>query len=179
MKEFLSGAVFFLLGVLAGGYFFSSENVVVETITKVEERVDTIVVEKPAEVRYKTLRETILVEARDTVTQHDTFFVRLPLEEREYRRDEFYAVVSGYDPRLTHIEVYPKTTIVTKTEMVMQKNHVSVGMELGYGESMSMPAYIEYERMLHRNVGVYGKAVRDMSSGTSGVAVGARVRFGW
>ena len=161
MKEFLSGAIIFLLGSLAGGFLFSSEKEIVTTVTEIEERVDTVVIEKPAETRYETLRETILVELRDTVTERDTLFVRLPLEKREYKRDDFYAEVTGVEPRLTYIEVYPKTKIVTKTERVTPKWRFAafVGLDYKKGKDLyilpNIGAEIAWKRLsAHAEVGI-------------------------
>lgn len=179
MKDFLSGAIIFLLGSLAGGFLFSSEKEVVKTVTEIEERVDTVVIEKPAETRYETLRETILVEVRDTVTERDTLFVRLPLEKREYRRDDFYAEVTGVEPRLTYIEVYPKTQIVKVTERVMPKNELSFGFDVGYTGRFYTPIYFQYSRMLHKNIDFNAKVVYDLTCRSYGAEVGLEFGFGW
>lgn len=50
----------------------------------------------------------------DTVRIRDTLFVALDREVREYPGEDYKAQVSGVDPRLDWIEVYPKTSIVTK-----------------------------------------------------------------
>ena len=179
MKEFLSGAIIFLLGSLAGGFLFSSEKEVVTTVTEIEERVDTLVIEKPAETRYETLRETILVEVRDTVTLRDTLFVRLPLEKRTYKRDEFYAEVTGVEPRLTYIEVYPKTKIVTKTERVMPKNGLSFGFDVGYTGRFYTPIYFQYSRRLHKHIDMNARIVYELTQKSYGAEVGLEFGFGW
>lgn len=81
-------------------------------------------------------KDSILVQVRDTLWIHDTLYMSLPLETREYRRDEFYAVVAGYDPRLIHIEVYPKTMVISKTETTTIKQspwRYSLDVALNYG----------------------------------------------
>lgn len=179
MKEFLSGAIIFLLGSLAGGFLFSSEKEVVKTVTEIEERVDTVVIEKPAETRYETLRETILVEVRDTVIERDTLFVRLPLEKREYRRDDFYAEVTGYEPRLIHIEVYPKTQIVKVTERVTPKNELSFGFDVGYTGRFYTPIYFQYSRRLHKHIDMNARIVYDLTQKSYGAEAGLEFGFGW
>lgn len=179
MKEFLSGAIIFLLGSLAGGFLFSSEKEVVKTVTEIEERVDTVVIEKPAETRYETLRETILVEVRDTVTLRDTLFIRFPLEKRTYRRDDFYAEVTGVEPRLTYIEVYPKTKIVTKTERVMPRNELSFGFDVGYTGRFYTPIYFQYSRRLHKHIDMNARIVYDLTCRSYGAEVGVEFGFGW
>lgn len=98
---------------------------------------DTIRLEKPAEIRYVRTKEVIKVPIHDTVRIHDTTFLLLKKEVREYRDSMYYAKVSGYDPSLDYIEVYPKTTTISKTETVVQKPSpwrygVTVGLDYGW-----------------------------------------------
>ena len=172
-----------LLAGLTGGYFLRgalhscpvTELVQTDTL-KVR---DTIKVASPPEDKREPLTKTVKVEVRDTIRIRDTLYISLPLEKRTYKREDFYAEVTGYDPRLTYIEVYPETKIVTNTERIVHRNHVSAGTEIGYASDFMLPFYVEYERMLCRNVGVYGRVMHDMHEGVSGVSVGARIRFGW
>lgn len=141
---------------------------------------DTHTIEKP--VPYKvTVTDTLLKEVTDTVRLKDTLYVRLPLEKREYRRDEFYAVVTGYDPRLTHIEVYPKTVYVTEVQKqtVRQRNYLSVGAEAVYIGTPFLPVYLEYERKLHRNFSLNARVMHDVISQENGVSVGVKAQIGW
>ena len=140
---------------------------------------ETIRVVSPPEIRYETLRETILVEVRDTVTKRDTLFVRLPLEKREYRRDDFYAEVTGVEPRLTYIEVYPKTKIVTKTERVMPKNELSFGFDVGYAGRFYTPIYFQYSRRLHKHIDMNARIVYDLTCRSYGAEAGLEFGFGW
>lgn len=94
---------------------------------------DTIRVESPAETRTEYVKEQILVPVRDTLWKHDTCYVSLPLEKRTYKREEFYAEVTGYEPRLTYIEVYPQTTTITQTEKAARRTRWGVGVQVGYG----------------------------------------------
>jgi len=55
-----------------------------------------------------------LFPVTDTVRIQDTLFVALPREVREYPGEDYRAQVSGVDPSLDWIEVYPKTKIVTQ-----------------------------------------------------------------
>lgn len=59
-----------------------------------------------------------LFPVTDTVRIHDTLFVALPREVREYPGEDYRAQVSGVDPSLDWIEVYPKTKIVTQSVQV-------------------------------------------------------------
>lgn len=87
---------------------------VVRTIVRTER------VEVPI-VRYDTIREVVEVE--------------IPIEAKEYKSEEYYAIVEGYNPRLKSIEVYPRTAYITTTETIKDRKRwgVSVGVQGGYG----------------------------------------------
>ena len=55
-------------------------------------------------------------KARDTVYIRDTVWVELSMEEREYKAEDYRAVVGGYSPYLKSIEVYPTTKYINTTE---------------------------------------------------------------
>jgi hypothetical protein len=104
----------------------------------------------------------------------------LQKEVKEYKGEEYFAKVGGYKPSLDYIEVYPKTTIITKTDRIApDKNKVSLGVNVGYLEAFSIPIYIEYERMLHKNVGVHARVVYNLPSKNFGAEAGASVNLGW
>lgn len=154
------------------------ETTIVERDTTVV--VDTHIVEKP--VPYKvTVTDTLLKEVTDTVRLNDTLYVRLPLEKREYRRDEFYAVVAGYEPRLIHMEVYPKTVYVTEVQkqIVRQRNYFSLGTEILYADMLHAYIYAEYERMLQQNVCLSVRALHDIPTQSNGFSVGIKAQLGW
>lgn len=154
------------------------ETTIVERDTTVV--VDTHIVEKPVPVRV-TVTDTMYAVVRDTVRINDTLYVSLPLERKEYRRDEFYAVVSGYNPALIHMEVFPKTVYVTEKqrETVSQRNYLSVGAEMLYADAFHTYIYAEYERMLHRNVSFSFKALHDIPTQSNGVSIGIKAQIGW
>lgn len=141
---------------------------------------DTITIEKPIPVS-KIVTDTMLVVVRDTIRIKDTLYISLPREKKVYNDEEYYAEVSGYMPSLDVIQVYPKTKFVTETqrETVRQRNFVSAGTEVSYIESLSAQFYVEYERMLHRNVGMNVRAIYDAQSGNKGVSVGIKAQLGW
>ena len=110
----------------------------IEQIVKIDTlvRYDTIKIDKPVEVRYVQTTKTIRVPVRDTIRLKDTTYVVLPKETKEYRDSQYYAKVSGYQPSLDYIEVYPKTTTVTKTETIVQSRsplYYSLDLQLDYG----------------------------------------------
>ena len=179
VKKILIALAVFLLGVVGGLLLRTPrevEKVVVQRDTTVV--VDTHIVEKPVPVRV-TVTDTLLKEVTDTVRINDTLYVSLPLERKEYRRDDFYAVVAGYNPSLIHIEVYQKTVYVTERETVSQRNYLSVGAEMLYADAFHTYIYAEYERMLHRNVSFSFKALHDIPTQSNGVSIGIKAQIGW
>lgn len=131
-----------LIPILAGVVGYLAGNNHLREAAKMVQRdtlivYDTIRLEKPAEIRYVRTKEVIKVPIHDTMRIHDTTFLLLQKEIREYRDSMYYAKVSGYDPSLDYIEVYPKTTTISKTETVMQKPsplryEVTVGVDYGW-----------------------------------------------
>ncbi|MDR2911320.1 MAG: hypothetical protein LBV47_08180, partial [Bacteroidales bacterium] len=56
-------------------------------------------------------------------------------EQKEYKTDDYRAVIEGYVANLLSMEVYPETQIITKTKTVTvtKKNQWGVGIQAGYG----------------------------------------------
>lgn len=96
--------------------------------------VDTLIVEKPTLLTQKVV-DTIYVPVRKT----DTLFVKLPREEKTYRDSTYLAVVSGYQPSLDRIEIYPRTEtkIVTIQTEKKVKTRWGLGVQAGYGFSVN------------------------------------------
>lgn len=141
---------------------------------------DTIRETYPIEKSKEVVRKEYVV-VRDTLRIKDTLYLSLPMERRVYGSDDFYAEVTGYKPSLDYIEVFPKTRIIkeTITQSVTNRNALSIGMELGYMNALSLPIYLEYERMFQRNVGIYGRMMYDLNAGQFGVSAGVNIQFEW
>ena len=116
---------------------------------------DTHIIEKPVLVE-RTRKETLLVEVHDTTRIRDTLYIALPMESKTYKGEEYYAEVSGYQPSLDRIEVYPKTVVISKTETTTLEPspwHVSLDMGLDYSRmeakyiSPNIGAEIGYKRL--------------------------------
>ena len=72
----------------------------------------------------------------DTLRVRDTVYSVLNRQIKEYRDSLYYAQVSGYDPTLDFIEVYPRTVVISKTETTTQnpspwRYEVTVGLDYG------------------------------------------------
>lgn len=183
MKKFILLLAIMMVGVVAGMWLcrlsYEPERVV-EVQKDTTFLIDTLVIEMPSETKRETIKESVLVEVRDTMWIHDTCYIALPLEKRTYRRDEFYAEVTGYEPRLTYIEVYPKTVTISETERVKEKkNYLAVGVEAGWCVTPSIPIYLEYTRMLHKNVELNAGVFHDLVLGETGFRIGVNANVGW
>lgn len=86
---------------------FKSDTVVVR---------DTIVYDHPVEVE-KWKEKTVYIAIKDTQIVHttDSVYVVLEREKKAYSGEDYKAIVSGVQPSLDFIEVFPKTTIITNT----------------------------------------------------------------
>ena len=147
------------LGCYLMGYFRAREHfrdttkmVQVDTVT----RYDTICIPAPVEIRYEKLTETLILPKVDTLRLRDTVYLVVNREIKEYRDSLFYARVSGYQPSLDYIEVYPKTMVISKTETTTPKPspwHVSLDVGLDYTKmgaqhlSPNIGAEIGYKRV--------------------------------
>ena len=101
---------------------------------------DTLLVERPVPVEVRVV-DTMLVAAVDTVQVRvrDTVrvMVQVPRETRVYGDSTFRAQVSGYRPSLDWVEVYPQTTVVTRTISVDSRKRWGIGVQAGYGAYVS------------------------------------------
>lgn len=189
MKSFVKFLVATAIGVLLGHFLHVALPSKQEPF--VEEKADTVFVhdtftiEKPApkDSNENKVIDTMYVAVTDTVVKNDTTYIPLPRESKTYGDDRFTAVVSGYKPSLDRLELYIESQTVTKylipEPQKPKMNFLSAGIEAAYVGNFSLPIYLEYERMLHENVGVYGKAGYDLATKNIGAGIGIRARFGW
>lgn len=184
-KNIIIGALLLVVGTVTGwlcrGYHFrDTAEVVVQPDTVFV--MDTIEIEKP-DLKESKVVDTMYVEVRDTVVKNDTTFIALPRESKTYGDERFTAVVSGYKPSLDRLEIYIESQVVTKYLIPEPKkpkmNYLSGGIEAAYMGAFSVPIYLEYERMLHENVGIYAVGMYDLSLKQPGAKIGVRAKFGW
>lgn len=126
-----------LMGVWLIGYIIgrnhipdATEKVQIDTLV----RHDTIRVDSPVEIRRIETTDTLILPITDTIRVRDTVYMVLNRQIKEYKDSLYYAKVSGYDPSLDFIEVYPKTTTISKTETIVQESSpwrygVNIGLD--------------------------------------------------
>ena len=132
-------AALLVVGAFIGGWFAGKGRRQVisqrDTVTTVITIRDTITQYQPEYIT-KTVIRRELVEVTDTVTINDTTYISLPVERKEYRDSNYFAVVTGIRPELEKISVFPKTQIITETitQTVQSKTtRFGVGVQVGFG----------------------------------------------
>lgn len=165
------------IGWLCRGCFHADKTPIAQRDTIIYR--DTIREPYPPEISKEAVGKEYVV-VRDTLRIKDTLYLSLPMERRVYGNDDFYAEVTGYKPSLDYIEVFPKTKIITERIVERRKmNSLSAGIELGYMNGLTLPIYLEYERMLHKNASFYARVLYDIPSQSYGFGLGAKVSIGW
>ena len=97
---------------------------------------DTITVSTPKEAaKPRPLHDTLYFPVTDSVLveRTDTLFLPLEREQREYGDSTYRAWVSGVEPRLDSILIFPKTMVITKPTPVVVKRRLDVGLQAGVG----------------------------------------------
>jgi hypothetical protein len=134
-------ALIVFVGCVVGAFFFGRSTMRTDIVRTEVER-DTIIVRDtireyyPQEVErvvVRTERVEVPIIVRDTI--REVVEVEIPIEEREYKSEEYYAIIGGYKPYLKSIEVYPRTAYINSTETIKKRKHwgVSLGVQGGYG----------------------------------------------
>ena len=129
------------VGCCVGSFLFGRSTMRTEVVRTEIER-DTIIVRDtireyyPQEVErvvVRTERVEVPIIVRDTI--REVIEVEIPIEEKEYKSEEYYAIIGGYMPYLKSIEVYPRTEYINATETITKRKRwgVSLGVQAGYG----------------------------------------------
>ena len=107
-----------------GGYDYASKHCYnVSTVTDTIVKRDTIISVPDTVYREVALGEkTVKVVIHDTLCKIDTVEVALPYVQREYRDSNYNAWVSGYEPALDSIKVFPRTVTVHERVTVKEKS---------------------------------------------------------
>ena len=94
---------------------------------------------------HKVTHDTIKIVMNDTIVRRDTIY--LEREQRVYEDEEYKAFVSGFQPRLDSIYVYPKTIYETKVSTRKEWRQFTYGVQVGMGVVMpfnSSPSFGGY-----------------------------------
>ena len=181
MKKILPYLILMIVGI-AIGWLSRRPLIRPETIIQRDTlvRVDTVKESYPVPVRDEIV-DTLRIVVRDTIRVKDTLYVNVPLKKKLYASSEYYAEVSGYRPSLDYIEVYPKTKIVKEyvSQPTTNRSTLGFGIEPNYMNTLSILIYLEYGRMLHNNIEIYGQIAYDLPSKSFGAGIGAKVSVGW
>ena len=181
MKKYILLLAILVIGIVIG-WLCRQSCIRPETIIQRDTlvRVDTVKVSYPVPIRDEIV-DTLRIVVRDTIRVKDTLYVNVPLEKKLYASSEYYAEVSGYRPSLDYIEVYPKTKIVKEyiSQPATNRNTLSFGIEPSYLNTLSIPIYLEYGRMLHKNVEIYGQIAYDLQIKSWGAGIGIKAQLEW
>lgn len=74
--------------------------------------------------------DTLRIAVQRVDTLRDSVYIPVPIERREYRTDDYRAVISGYRPRLDLMEIYRRTRTVTVTP---KPKRWGIGPTAGFG----------------------------------------------
>ena len=140
----------FLFGALASyfavkGHFQAKLEDLTPEVIQVIKR-DTLRLNSPIlrEI-HKVTHDTIKIVMNDTIVRRDTIY--LEREQRIYEDEDYKAFVSGFQPRLDSIYVYPKTIYETKVSTRKEWRQFTYGVQVGVGVVMpfnSSPSFGGY-----------------------------------
>ena len=194
MKKYIPYLVIFLIGALAGmwahrQYHFRDATNMPQNDTIV--RLDTVKYSKleligknyRLDIPKVNMSELVYIHSDSTtIIYRDSIrYVTLPRQYFFTRTADAEIYHSGIDSRIDSLNVFHKTQTITQTvtQTVTNRNALTFGIEPSYLNTFSIPIYLEYERMLHKNVGIYGQLQYDLRSNLFGVGIGAKVSIGW
>ena len=134
-------ALIIFVGCVVGAFFFGRATTRTDIVRTEVER-DTIIVRDTIRENYPQEVEKVVVRTErvevpvimcDTI--HDTVYVNLPIEEREYKSRDYRVVIGGYNPYLKSAEVYPRTVYINTTESITTRKrwNLMLGVQGGYG----------------------------------------------
>lgn len=140
----------FLFGALASyfavkGHFQAKLATLTPEVIRVVVKRDTLRLNPVLREIHKVTHDTIKIVMNDTIVRRDTIY--LEREQRVYEDKEYKAFVSGFQPRLDSIYVYPKTIYETKVSTRKEWRRFSYGVQAGVGVVMpfnSSPSFGGY-----------------------------------
>lgn len=120
------------------------------------------------------------IDKVDTVYKDKKVYIAM---EREYRCTEMEGIEifhSGIDSTIDSLNVITKSVEIMERYIPREiKSRLTVGIEAGYLNTVFTPIYLEYERMLHKNVGIYARGSYDLQTHGKGIFLGVRANIEW
>ncbi len=114
----------------------------------------------------------------DTVTIHDTTYIAAPREFREYRGNDYFALVSGIDPTLDSLSFRSRDMII-EPRPKFKKNTISIYANPIWMNHIHIPVGLSYERYFTEYMAIGGAAGYDFATNKPFLSASARIRFGW
>ena len=107
-----------------GGYDYASKHCYnVSTVTDTILERDTIISVPDTVYRTVALGEkTVKVVIHDTLCKIDTVEISLPFVQKQYKDSSYSAWISGYEPALDSIKVFPRTMTVKERVTVKERS---------------------------------------------------------
>ena len=146
MKQWIYIIIIFIL-IILNLYQCNKNNNRIE-INDVETiRQDTVIVRDT--LKFYKPKPIYVKSEKDTLFINDTTFIELPKETKVYRDSTYEARISGFQPNLEYIKVFPKTIYVTKEKVsyIEKKKHFNHGLQVGVGFgviNMKPDVYVGY-----------------------------------
>ena len=120
------------------------------------------------------------VEKVDTIYKDNVMYLTYPRENYYTKAKDVEIWYSGIDSTIDSLNVVQKTQNIKETQQVkVSRNFISLGIEASYLTTPSLPIYLEYGRMFHKNVEMHGQIAYDLQSRQWGVGIGVELKFGW
>ena len=91
---------------------------------------------------HKVTHDTIKIVMNDTIVRRDTIY--LEREQRVYEDEDYKAFVSGFQPRLDSIYVYPKTIYEAKVSTRKEWRQFTYGVQVGVGVVMPFNSSLSF-----------------------------------
>lgn len=140
----------FLFGALASyfavkGHFQAKLATLTPEAIQVVVKRDTLRLNPILREIHKVTHDTIKIVMNDTIVRRDTIY--LEREQRVYEDEDYKAFVSGFQPSLDSIYVYPKTIYETKVSTRKEWRRFTYGVQVGMGVVMpfnSSPSFGGY-----------------------------------
>lgn len=146
MKKFfivsiVSLVIGFALGVIAGRQMIADDHLYTKEHSDTIIYIDTITFLKPVPVDSVVISRKIIADTvHVTINNQDTAIVveyDIPITQKEYNDTSYHAWVSGYEPSLDSIYVFPKYHYITTTvsKEVYKTKRFGFGINSGVGYS--------------------------------------------